>query len=55
MEQMIQDDKELEHILNSYLRKISDRLESFIRNGSIKVDTEYWEEHIAIDEDEFIN
>ena len=54
MEQMIQDDNKLEYILNSYLRKISDRLESFIKNGSIQVDTEYWEEHIASD-DEFIN
>lgn len=52
MEQMIQDDGELEYILNSYLRKISDRLESFIKNGSIQVDTEYWEEHVtALDEE----
>lgn len=53
MEQMIQDDSDLEHILNSYLRKISDRLESFIINGSIKVDTEYWEEHITNTEDDY--
>lgn len=51
MEQMIQDDEKLEFILNSYLRKISDRLESFIKNGSIEVDTEYWEEHIANSDD----
>ncbi len=51
MEQMIQDDNELEHILNSYLRKISDRLESFIKNGSIQVDTQYWEEHITNESD----
>lgn len=47
MEQMIQDDAELEYILNSYLRKVSDRLESFINKGSIQVDTEYWEERIT--------
>ena len=47
MEQMIQDDNKLEYILNSYLRKISDRLESFIKNGSIQVDTTYWVEHIT--------
>lgn len=47
MEQMIQDDNQLEHILNSYLRKVSDRLESFIKNGSIQVDIDYWEEHIT--------
>ena len=49
MEQMIQDDNELEFILNSYLRKISDRLESFIKNGSIEVDTNYWEDHVLKD------
>lgn len=47
MEQMIQDDSDLDFMLNSYLRKISDRLESFIKNGSIQVDTEYWEELIT--------
>ncbi|MEO9954734.1 ATP-binding protein [Nonlabens sp.] len=52
MEQMIQDDNKLEFILNSYLRKISDRLESFIKNGSIQVDTEYWEENISNDDDD---
>ena len=52
MELLIQDDEKLEPILNSYLRKVSDRLQSFIDNGSIEVDTLYWEEHITnIDEE----
>lgn len=52
MELLIQDDEKLEPILNSYLRKVSDRLQSFIDNGSIEVDTLYWEEHISnVDEE----
>lgn len=57
MEKILKDDEnndKLEQILNNLLRKISDRLSSFIINGEIEVDTEYWEEKVAEEDSEIV-
>ena len=53
MDAMIQDDDKKEYILERQLNQISARLEEFIHEGQISVDTEKWSEIIeTIDEEE---
>ena len=47
MDVMIKDDQATEILLKEYLRKISDRLQRFISEGQVRVDTEYWKEKLA--------
>lgn len=47
MDVMINDDSSTEALLTEYLRKISDRLQRFIAEGQVRVDTEYWQEKLA--------
>lgn len=47
MDSMIEDDSKDEALLTQYLRKISDRLQRFIAEGQVRVDTEYWQEKLA--------
>lgn len=47
MDLMINDDSATEALLTEYLRKISDRLQRFISEGQVRVDTEYWQEKLA--------
>ncbi len=46
MDVMISDNSNHERILMQYLRKISDRLQNFISDGQLYVDTEYWREKL---------
>ncbi|MCY4161297.1 MAG: hypothetical protein OXE77_05470, partial [Flavobacteriaceae bacterium] len=52
MDAMISDNSNHEGILKQYLRKISDRLQNFISDGHLYVDTEYWREKLEKEEDE---
>lgn len=53
MREMVNDDDRLESTLTRYLRRISDRLESFIVDGKVSVDTKYWQDKLAdIDDQE---
>ena len=36
-----------EPLLREYLRKISDRLQRFIAEGQVRVDTKYWQDKLA--------
>jgi hypothetical protein len=47
MDAMIEDNSKDEALLREYLRKISDRLQRFIAEGQVRVDTEYWQEKLA--------
>ena len=47
MDAMIEDNSKDEALLKEYLRKISDRLQRFIAEGQVRVDTEYWQEKLA--------
>lgn len=47
MDAMIEDNSKDEPLLREYLRKISDRLQRFIAEGQVRVDTEYWQEKLA--------
>lgn len=42
MDLAVTDDPSKEILLKNYLRKISDRLQEFINDGQVQVDTEYW-------------
>ena len=47
MDIMVNDDNNTEALLTEYLRKISDRLQRFISEGQIRVDTQYWQDKLA--------
>lgn len=47
MDVMVNDDSSTEALLTEYLRKISDRLQRFIAEGQVRVDTQYWQEKLA--------
>ena len=47
MDAMIEDNARDEALLREYLRKISDRLQRFISEGQVSVDTDYWQEKLA--------
>jgi hypothetical protein len=54
MDAMIEDNAKDEALLREYLRKISDRLQRFISEGQVSVDTEYWQQKLAkVDEQEY--
>lgn len=47
MDAMIEDNARDEALLREYLRKISDRLQRFISEGQVSVNTEYWKDKLA--------
>jgi len=47
MDAMIEDNAKDQFILTEYLRKISDRLQRFIAEGKVSIDTDYWQEKLA--------
>jgi hypothetical protein len=59
MDSIINDDESTAPLLTEFLRKTSDRLQRFISNGNIYVDTQYWQSKLAqlenIDDDEINN
>jgi hypothetical protein len=59
MDSIINDDESTAALLTEFLRKTSDRLQRFISNGNIHVDTQYWQSKLAqlenIDNDDINN
>lgn len=50
MDLMTTDDPNTDRLLTEYLRKTSDRLQKFITEGQVRVDTDYWKEKLATDD-----